>query len=457
MSSTEYIHSKQHEAETAVLGAVLIEPPLYAEAAGIVAADDFTLPFHKAIFGKMGELFGKAETFDMVMLLENLIRANDDERINAKEYIMRLVDSVPIIGNLKYYCGYVKERAIGRKAMDIIRNADFGGLTDADISETVQGTAEKLSELVRDKSRGKIQAIMDVLLEIQQDVFAESENTSISTGFWTLDKLLDGIEPGDLVTVGAGTGVGKTAFMLQIISNMAKSGKKIMLYSQEMTAKQNIQRIVSRISGVELKKLKRHDRTSEDEKEKVLKAFEIIHKYMVSISAEGGLRVSDISLDCVKNKDIDVIFVDHVGLMRGEGTHQKRDDELTQIMTGLRALALRLKKPIIALAQLNREAKPEILKKGSAVREIEPQLHHFKGSSEIEQSSGTVIFLWRMADYDKTGMIGVKVAKNRQGENGRLYMRFDAPTMNFREVLDYNPPPGFTAAGENDLEEMLFS
>jgi replicative DNA helicase len=455
MTAAEILYSKQDEAEKAVLGAILIDPESYHEAAGMITPDDFGYIFHKIIFGKFGEVIREKGTFDLVLLMKAIPDGEHIDENGKKEYLMRLADDVPVLGNLKHYCDLVKQRSVGRKAIEILRNADFRGITGANISETVQDAANKLSDLVRDKGRAKIQGIRDVLQDIYRDIFEETEDSGIGTGFWMLDKLLDGIYPGDLITIGAETSVGKTAFALQILTNMARKGKKVMIYSQEMTAKQNIQRIISRISGVEVKQLRRKDRTTEEEKKKILEAFDTTHKYFINISADGGLRVSDIALDCVKNNDLDIICIDHIGLMRGEkGANHNRSDELSKIMTGLRALALQINKPIIALAQLNREIKPDISRKG-IIRNSEPQLHHFKGSSEIEQSSSSVIFLWRLPEYEEKGMIGVKIAKNRQGENGKLYMKFDAPRMDFREVMDYNPPTGFTAAGSNELEEMF--
>ena len=188
MTATEYIHSTQSEAESAVLGVILLDPGSYAEAAKTIKADDFTLSFHQEVFGKIGELYAKNGTYDTVMLLESIIAANTDERINAKEYIMRLIDSVPVLGNLSYYCEFVKKRSIGRKAMEILRNADFKGTSGADIAETVQGAAEKLADLVRDKGRARMQPVKDVLHEIYLDVFEDAEDTSISTGFWCSKK-----------------------------------------------------------------------------------------------------------------------------------------------------------------------------------------------------------------------------------------------------------------------------
>jgi replicative DNA helicase len=467
MTEAEKILNEQDEAEVSVLGALMIAPELYPKAAEIIDADDFSNKTHKRIFEAMGKSFGKHETIDPIMVLNSVPVADEKSKTDLREYILRLTESVPDAWNVVHYCDIVKKRSIGRKAMNILSGADFKGISGADIVETVQDAAEKLSELVRGKGRAKMQAIGDVLHEIYQDVFVGNDDASIKTGFTALDRLLDGIYPGDLVTIGAGTAVGKTAFVLQIIANMAKSGKKVILYSQEMDAKQNVQRIVSRLSGVELRKLRRPDRTNGDEKKKILEAFGIANKYVLNISAEGGLRVSDIRLDCVaqawvdKSKNIDVIVVDHVGLMRGEkNTRQGRTEELTQIMVELRALALQIHKPVIVLAQFNREAKPEVSKNGK-MKYSEPQLFHFKDSGEVEQSSSTVILMWRLPGYDddKSGnysMVGIKVAKNRQAETGKFYLRFDAPIMNFREVIDFKPKPGFIPSGDNDLDEILF-
>jgi len=216
---------------------------------------------------------------------------------------------------------------------------------------------------------------------------------------------------------------------------------------------------VSRFAGVEVNKLKRKDRTNAEEKEKIMEALTAASKYIIEISDAGGLKVSDIRLDCTKNKDIDLIVIDHIGLMRGEKNSPNLTAEMTEILRDTRALALNTKIPILALAQFNRESKPEVSKKGK-VTYTEPHLHHFKDSSEYEQSAGTAILMWRMPGYDDPKspnyqMVGIKVAKNRQGETGKMHMKFDAKTMTFKEVYDYNPPTGFYAAEEN-LEEMGF-
>jgi replicative DNA helicase len=307
--------------------------------------------------------------------------------------------------------------------MGILRNIDFKGITGADISEEVQRAAEQLSALVQDKKQRRARKLSDVLLEINNDLFGGGPDLSLSTGIKTLDNLLDGIEPKDLVTIAAPTGVGKTTFALKIMANMAKQGKKIMLYSQEMSDKQNAVRMIAKEASINLYKLKKPGRLDDKEIETIAETLAKLAKLPIIIKDFGGIKVDDIRLDCVKYKDLDCIFVDHVGLMKSL-KKSSRYEEVTQIMIDLRALAMDICKPIIVLSQFNRDA----------MKKSEPDLQCFRDSGEIETSSSSAILLWRTPNYENDHIIGVKVPKNRQGESGRFYMRFDAHVMDFVEV-----------------------
>jgi len=311
----------------------------------------------------------------------------------------------------------------------------------------IQSTIESLAGLICDKQQRRPRNLNEILQDVYADIFGETEDLSLTTGISALDNLLDGIEPGDLITIAAGTGVGKTAFALQVMKHMAKKGKKIMLYSQEMSDKQNAIRMLARESGVDLYKLKKSGRLDEAEVKKVEEAFNGLHKMPIEIMDLSGITVEDIRLDCVSDKDLDCIFVDHVGLMRlPKGVRaSSRNDEITKLMTELRALALQIRKPVIVLSQFNREA----------MKKPEPDLQCLRDGGEIEQSSSAVILLWRTPDYDTDGTIGVKVAKNRQGAPGKFYMKFDAPRMSFAEVTSYMPKSNWKLADKKEIQEVF--
>jgi len=439
------------EAEQGVLGAVLVQPGLYRQAAQIVESGDFIAGHNRAVFEAVGEIYGKTGDLDLIALLENLAaKLPNAGREELKAEILRLADCVLAVGNIADYCRIVKAKSTARLARGIAREAYEAGFYRGGSDETaaaIQEAAEKLADLARDKNKRGARKLNAILGEVWLDIFGDGEDLSLKTGIGTLDGLLDGIYPGDLVVIAAGTSVGKTAFALQIIKNMARQGKRIMLYSQEMTDKQNALRFIARQAGVELWRLKKPGRLDESEAKLVSAAFDELYKLPIEIRDTGGVTVEEIRLDCVGKRaggGTDAIFIDHVGLMRGHKGAKSRTEEVSRIMVELRALALQAQVPIIALAQFNREGQ-----KFSA----EPTLLGFKDSSEIEQSASTAILMWRTEDWEADKIIGVKVAKNRQGETGRLYMKFDAPRMNFWEVVQYTPKRG--APYTKEVEEVF--
>lgn len=440
---------EQNDAEISVVGALLIEPERYYDAAEIITSEDFYYNFHRTIFELIGDIYKKTNECDLTILLERILVAEPERnRAEVKEYLMRMADNVVVIDNIKSYCHIVKQCSKARKALEIAQELSFTTLYQGEETySAIQEVAEKFAELVRDKEQRKPRVLSEILHDVYMDIFGDLPDLSINTGIHALDKILDGIYPGDTVTIAAGTSVGKTAFALKIISYMAKCGKNILLYSQEMTDKQNAIRLIAKQSGIDMYKLKKSGRLTETEKNEVENAFEKLYKLPIEIKDSGGITVEDIRLDCVSNKGYDVIFIDHIGLMRGSKTarHNNRCDQITQIMIELRALALQIKKPIIILSQFNR----------AAMSKDEPDLTCFRDSGEIEQSSSAAILLWRLADYDTSGMIGIKVAKNRQGSNGKFYMKFDAAKMDFLEVsVDYKPPKGFKSPN-TDMNELF--
>jgi replicative DNA helicase len=441
------------EAEQTVAGALIIKPDLYAVASGLIGSGDFVYNLNRTIYEEIGDIYAKTGICDALRLLERVcLREPTYERGEIRDYLARLTDSVPHIDNIAEYCGIIKNKSIARQARSIAHEAyEAGFYKDDGTKEAIQSAAEKLAELARDPNRRRARKLGDILHDVKADIFGNSPDLSVDTGFGTLDKMLDGIYPGDLVVIGAGTSVGKTAFALQIIKYMSgKCGKNIMLYSQEMTDRQNALRMLARESGIDMYRLKKSGRMYEGDFDKFAEAFDELVKLPVEILDNGGVSVEDIRLDCVSKKYIDVIFVDHVGLMRnsrGARTARSRNDELTQIMIDLRALALDIQKPIILLSQFNREGYKN---------KAEPDLGSFRDSGEVEQSASSAVLLWKLPprqDKPDDNFIGAKVAKNRQGSTGTLYMEFDAPRMSFKEAVQYKPYKG--NAYEKDIREVL--
>jgi len=423
------------EAENAVIGALLVAPELYGKASRTLCGGDFYGAFNRVLYEEIGKIYAATGTCDLLLLLEKITaREPAKNRNDIKAHLMRLSDSVAVLENTERYCGIVKKRSISRRARKMVHEAYERGFytPEGEPQDAIRELTEKLAELARDKTKRASRSLHDILLEVNGELFGGGADAPLDTGFGTLDGLLDGIYPSDLIFVGAYTGVGKTAFALQILTNMAKKGKKTLLYSQEMKDTQNAIRMVARQSGVDLGKLKKAGRLDGHETEKVVEAISELSKLPMEIRDNGGITVEDIRLDCATKKDLDVIFIDHIGLMRApKGDRKtKRYDEITQTAIDLRALAMQTNKPVVVLSQFNRD---------SVKTQNEPDLGSFRDSGEIEQSATAAILLWQTPDYAETGVVGVKVAKNRQGRPGKMYMRFDGARMNFTEVVDYRP------------------
>ena len=415
------------EAEQSVLGAMLIDPQYIPTAMQILDKTDFHDTMNRIIFEKTAELWQEDKNVDLVILLDRLISANAGKEAELKKYMFELSEIVPYISNVEEYCGLVKKYAQGRRAADILRTAMLSGFQTGDIAEEIKTTSEKLAEVIRDTSKRKTRTLQEIICDIYDN--GEPNKGRIDTGFSGLDNILDGIYPSDLITIAAGTGIGKTAFALNIALNMAKKGKKIMIYTLEMSDIQNGQRMLSKESGVLMSKIKNFEGFTPKDAEDMSESAEMLSKLNIMFSDNSSLKVGDIKIDCMIESDIDVIIVDHIGLMRTERRYTNRTEEMTNIAMDLRALARNLNKPIIALCQLNREA----------ARQNEPEMHNLRDSGEIEQSSSGIIFLWKLPNYDEKGHIGVKVAKNRQGSSGKkIAMKFNPAFMSFMQLKDYN-------------------
>jgi replicative DNA helicase len=434
--------------EQGVLGAVLIKPELMKNVLPVLEKDDFYVDFHRTLYEKMSEMYRQSKNIDLITLLDRL-GGEDERKERYKKELMELSDRVPHLANIGDYCDSVKKSSYSRKAVNLVYGADWSGAYGADIVEVIGETSKQLAEIIKDKTRRETKTIAEIALDqFNKIILGNGRNERIDTGIAKLDDILNGIYPKDLITVAAGTSVGKTAFLLQIITNLIKAGKNPVLYSQEMSREQNVQRILARWSGVSLEKIisaasSKNQIFTEQERDDLCKAFDVLFRIQSPICDDTGLKVSDIELDCLTKPEIDVVCVDHIGLLRAERPKSIRED-ITQIMIDLKALASRLQKPIIALCQINREM--------YKTADQEPKLWHLKESGEIEQSSSAVVMLWRDKDYLRNNRVHVKVEKNRQGRLGRFSMKFIGERMMFLD--DNEAVYGSIPAKSDPLREM---
>ena len=298
-------------------------------------------------------------------------------------------------------------------------------VSPTNLKEQIMALQEEL-EVLQDKRQDKSKTLAEIAKENKGNYFKEREVKPLYLGCDKLDELLGGLEGGDMIVIGARPAVGKSALVTQITSNLAKQGKRIGFYNLEMQNKQVYERFVVSESGIGMTRLRRAIKFLGDEEERFNKANETLEKAENIVITSGGAKsVSDIRSES-RHMDYDIIIIDYMQLLKSETTYRgNRAAEVGEISRSIKNLAMELNIPIIALSQLNRVSEMKETK--------EPTMAELREAGNIEQDASVIILLWNLNADDKTKK-GCKVEKNRQGESGKVVLRFDGNLMRFTET-----------------------
>jgi replicative DNA helicase len=352
--------------------------------------------------------------------------------VAREEYLRQcMVLSVPFLGTDVYaegVFGQVQKQYFRREAFFLYENAKPKILNTAD--------SKDLTEIVTDIGN-KCNALLDgITPRDEHDYEAEvmrvlnsKEQAVISSGFKDLDQIIEGFRPGQLITVGAGTGVGKSAFAVNLALNITNQGYKVGLWSFEMDKEEVYQRIISNITGIS-----RKDRLHAEERYNAVKKYFKEAKDNIQIFTDRIKDLGSFYLHCRKGsikENMKVIIIDYVQLIHLSGfTGLNRVSEIELITKTLKNIASELGITIIILSQLSREYQKRENK--------QPILSDLRDSGSIEQDSNLVIFLHRQDDYplalkDYEKMITVIVAKNRDGRSGSFVLKYQGNITKFKE------------------------
>ena len=288
------------------------------------------------------------------------------------------------------------------------------------------GALQKELEALLDSREVSSKSLSQITLENKDKYFKEREVKPLHIGFDKLDELLGGLEGGDMIVIGARPAVGKSALVTQITSNLAKQGKRIGFYNLEMQNKQVYERFVVSESGIGLTRLRRAIRFLGDEEQRFNDANKTLEKAEnIVITSAGSRTVGEIKAES-KHMDYDIIIIDYLQLLKADTTYRgNRAAEVGEISRAIKSLAMELNIPIIALSQLNRASEGRETK--------EPTMAELREAGNIEQDASVIMLMWNLDENDKTKK-GLKIDKNRQGECGKIVMKFNGDTMRFEET-----------------------
>ena len=410
------------EAEQSVLGSILIDPNCFADLTEIIHADDFYLDEHGEIFYAMQDLFAKSREIDLVTLIDTLVSRGVYNEEESKKYIKVIAETVPSAANVLDYAKIVREKSLLRSligAADEIRETAFSA--QGDVKDIIDSAEAKVFSIAQGSESKGFVHIREAISRTYErlDLLARDKDAASGTptGFSALDRTIVGLGEGDLVLVGARPGMGKTSFVMNIATNIAKSSQKnVCVFSLEMSAEQLASRMLSSEALVDSYAI-RSGNLSTDQYKKLADAAADLSESNILIDDTTGITVTRMKAKLRRVKNLGLVVVDYLQLMQGERNGDNRVLEVGDISRGLKILAKELKIPVICCAQLSRGPESRTDKR--------PMLSDLRDSGAIEQDADIVLFLYRDEYYKAPGdgeqsIAECIVAKNRHGSTGTV-------------------------------------
>ena len=410
---------QSYEAEQSVLGALLQDSRALSIAMEMLQEDDFYTPAHQAIFAAIRSLAQQSVAVDLVTVDAELARRGTLAGVGGTAYLTELMLHVPTTANVQYYISIVLEKSTLRQlinASTVISRNCYSQQMDL---KDILGAAEKaIFDIVMRRTGGEqLLHIREVLFttyaQIEELAKLQGKVAGVTTGFKQLDRVLTGMHGGELLLMGARPSMGKTSIALNIAAAAARKGFGVAIFSLEMPREQIAMRILCGDARVDMQHV-RSGTLRDKEWIKLAQTVNPLSNEKIYIDDTAGLtplqmrsRVRRIMLE----KGLDLVVVDYLQLMGADTKSENRQQEVSEISRRLKSIALELKIPILACAQLSRANTQRTVKR--------PMLSDLRDSGSIEQDADVVMFLHREAYYDQssteTNTAEVIVAKQRNG------------------------------------------
>jgi len=426
------------EAEMAVLGSMLLAEEAIMVAVEILDKGAFYDSKHQKIYEVILELFNQEKAVDVITVCDELKRRGSLNDIGGASYIAELANSVPTAANVAHYAKIVREKSILRELISrgtqIVSEATE---SEGNIDEIIDHAERLIYEISERRVSGgftPIKTIVHDTIEKIDALYQRKEHvTGISTGFIQFDRQTAGLQPSDLIVVAGRPSMGKSAFAISIADYVGVEKKiPLCIFSLEMSREQLVQRQLCAHARVDA----HHVRTgylSTSDWPKLTAAAGKLSQSAIFIDDTPAMSAIEIRAKARRLKlhhDIKLIIVDYLQLMRGSGTSENRQQEISDISRSLKALARELNIPVIAISQLSRavESRPG----------HKPQLSDLRESGAIEQDADVVVLLYREeyynTDTENKGITEVNIAKQRNGPVGTIKLTFIKEYMKFENL-----------------------
>ena len=383
------------EAEEAVVGSLLIDGDAFLRVAPVIKPDDFYRDRNQICFAGCVALFQRDEAIDQVTLARELSRTNQLEIVGGMAYLSHLVSITPTSAHSEYYAQTVARTSTMRKLIEAASRISTIGYADTEDVEITLRQAEDVLFQVRsgqtDRGFIPLRSIYDQYLQDRASVLEPLAQGSgpVMSGYNELDELLGGIQPSDLLILGARPALGKSTLALNISLNAARNGSVVGIFSLEMSRDQLAQRILSAEAEIDAYRLRVGLYTEADE-QRIINSIGRLSELPVYIDDtpfQGLVEMRSKSRRLSLEHGLDLLVVDYLQLIQGRGRGDNRVQEISDISRSLKGMARDLRVPVITCSQLSRMV---VNRPGHR-----PQLSDLRDSGSIEQDADVVLFIHR--------------------------------------------------------------
>ena len=465
------------EAEMSLLGSMILDPNVITDVMALVAGPkDFYQESHQHIYAAVIEVYDRTNTFDLVQLQNALRDKGVEELCGGADYLVQLAECVPSAVNAPHYAKIVAEKAKLRKLIDAAGEIAHKAYNAGDLGP--EGAREVLDEAemkvfsIAEQANTADAASLSELLEsemrrIESVEFGGAGLNGVKTHFDDLDKLLQGLQPSEMLILAARPSMGKTAFVLNLAEQIALSGAPysptrgskgtpVAIFSLEMSKEALTQRLLSQASGISSQFI-RSAQISNRDMAKLLTASEDLKSAQIYIDDTPQLTVLTLRARARRlcmQYGVKCILIDYLQLMTSpSAARDGRQNEVSAISRGIKALARELNVPIVCLSQLNRASEN---REGNR-----PRMSDLRESGSIEQDADVIMLLhreeyyhlqdpsWAAENPDKVGLAELIVAKQRNGPTGVVKFVWDNNITRFKpHDPNAHAPDGFSGGAD---------
>ena len=401
---------------------------------------DFYQKEHSYIYEAIQQLRMARKTIDVVTVSDQLSKNWNLDVIGGVDYLYDLSSFLFSTQPCSEYSKIVREKSLLRQVLKVCQWISGEVYEQKDTLQIFDAIEKKIFDLTQNQVGESIIALWDILEKRVMEYIEYADNpeklneSKVFSGYEGIDKMLTWFKPGELIILAARPSMGKTAFALNVLNNVAlKQQKTVVFISLEMSSESIVDRILSEVAGVPMYKLNGSEQMNEEDFSKIWEANSTLWVAKIFIDDRGALTVPELKSKLRKLKIekgwLDIVIIDYLQLMHGTSYAGNRVQEISDISRSLKELARELEVPIMALSQLSRAVEQRVDKK--------PQLSDLRESGAIEQDADAVLMLHREdyydPDTDKKGATDVCIRKNRNGAVGEVELHFQKEIMRFTE------------------------